>query len=526
MNRECMVYAATEPTSLSDPNWAIGNSHRELLSRFVGQLQDSDIEYFRNWDRLIDLEADASNQFMTTAWLTEADKREREGRDSVSGLIYVQALPGPTDDLVLLAFQRAPFSISQSPLDDLALSQGSHVVVSTDTSSLAESSDHHVAPPSQIGGKRFRNRMHVLRGIVDEVHFDRLVLLTGRDDLERIRDLTSQYKTFYRTHEEGNSQLCFRFDKDSSPVGIGTLRQNLINFLTADAVTKKDETLSQVQIAKQQRLPRLRDLIIRLEAPRFENNISEDCLFFSESATLNGCEMKTLMTEFSSLNSDQKHAVVKVVSANDYTLLQGLPGTGKTTTLAFITRLLAARGKRVLITSYTHSAVDNVVMKLMEKGVAATDSNCPTSTMVRIGQKSSCHQAVHPLLASELALDLDRSNKSKSNTLTQRENYQDFNYPSVESLKKVVSSARIVCASALSVPRSPLLIHENFDVVIVDEAGQISQPAILGALAAADSFVLVGDHKQLPPLVNSQPAETGGTRIEGLSSWTRMLSTI
>jgi DNA replication ATP-dependent helicase Dna2 len=95
-------------------------------------------------------------------------------------------------------------------------------------------------------------------------------------------------------------------------------------------------------------------------------------------------------------------------------------------------------------------------------------------------------------------------------TLSQTESYQNFDNPSVESLKEVVSAARIVCSSALSVPRTPLLIHEDFDVVIIDEAGQISQPAILGALVAADSFVLVGDHQQLPPLVTSQLAETGG----------------
>ena len=64
--------------------------------------------------------------------------------------------------------------------------------------------------------------------------------------------------------------------------------------------------------------------------------------------------------------------------------------------------------------------------------------------------------------------------------------------------------------SALSAPRSPLLAGQRFDVVIVDEAGQISQPAVLGALMAADSFVLVGDHLQLPPLVVSEVAEEAG----------------
>jgi DNA replication ATP-dependent helicase Dna2 len=82
--------------------------------------------------------------------------------------------------------------------------------------------------------------------------------------------------------------------------------------------------------------------------------------------------------------------------------------------------------------------------------------------------------------------------------------------PSVDGLRQTLSSARIIGVTALSVPRSPLLIGQHFDVVIVDEAGQISQPAIIGALMAADSFVLVGDHMQLPPIVRSELAEKGG----------------
>jgi DNA replication ATP-dependent helicase Dna2 len=82
--------------------------------------------------------------------------------------------------------------------------------------------------------------------------------------------------------------------------------------------------------------------------------------------------------------------------------------------------------------------------------------------------------------------------------------------PSVEYLHKVMSAAKVVGVSALTAPRSPLLAGQHFDVVIVDEAGQISQPAVLGAIMAADSFVLVGDHMQLPPLVISEVAEEGG----------------
>lgn len=50
----------------------------------------------------------------------------------------------------------------------------------------------------------------------------------------------------------------------------------------------------------------------------------------------------------------------------------------------------------------------------------------------------------------------------------------------------------------------------RFDICIMDEASQISVPASLGPLRLANSFVLVGDHYQLPPLVRSKIAMSEG----------------
>jgi DNA replication ATP-dependent helicase Dna2 len=50
----------------------------------------------------------------------------------------------------------------------------------------------------------------------------------------------------------------------------------------------------------------------------------------------------------------------------------------------------------------------------------------------------------------------------------------------------------------------------QFDVAIVDEAGQLTLPAILGALRFTKRFILVGDEKQLPPLVLSKEAASTG----------------
>ena len=89
-----------------------------------------------------------------------------------------------------------------------------------------------------------------------------------------------------------------------------------------------------------------------------------------------------LLQEYSSLNQGQKDAVKKVLFAEDYALLLGLPGTGKTSTLSLIVRALIARGQKVLICSYTHSAVDNLLEKIAMAGAIPAFA-------VRIGYEAS-----------------------------------------------------------------------------------------------------------------------------------------
>ena len=152
------------------------------------------------------------------------------------------------------------------------------------------------------------------------------------------------------------------------------------------------------------------------------------------------------------------------------------------------------------MTSYTHTAVDNVLLKLVEHGVSVEGNT--GQALVRVGKRASCHVGVHATLASTIALQLEAGLNMQQRQHTM---------PSSECLRIAMSNARIVGVTALSIPRSPLLFKEHFDVVIVDEAGQISQPAVIGALLAADCFILVGDHMQLPPLVVSELAGKAGT---------------
>ena len=194
---------------------------------------------------------------------------------------------------------------------------------------------------------------------------------------------------------------------------------------------------------------RLNSSIIQLEPPPRFIDMSAESLFTSNAFALDvpGCDLASLKRDFGMLNSDQKGAVLKSVSAEDFSLIQGLPGTGKSATIAFITRLLVSRGKRVLLTSYTHSAVDNLLLKLMDSGVVHKSStpfhqNNAPNPIVRIGRESACHLKVRSLLAENIACEAERKDSRDSSSLIEK--------PSVDYLHKVVSAAKVVGVSAIS----------------------------------------------------------------------------
>ncbi len=54
------------------------------------------------------------------------------------------------------------------------------------------------------------------------------------------------------------------------------------------------------------------------------------------------------------MNSEQHVAVQRVLAAQDYALVLGMPGAGKTTTIVAMVQALVAAGKSVLLTSYTN----------------------------------------------------------------------------------------------------------------------------------------------------------------------------
>src|SRR5258708_13498606 len=129
---------------------------------------------------------------------------------------------------------------------------------------------------------------------------------------------------------------------------------------------------------------------------------------------------------------------------------------------------------------------------------------------VRLGHERSVDDALHGHLLKDL---VQQKQNGKSTPAVDGDTLQAVH----ELLRNipVIASTTATWSSEKYAPLSLNGAGENkvdfqFDVAIIDEASQLTIPAILGALRLAKRFILVGDEKQLPPLVLSKEAAGKG----------------
>ena len=160
--------------------------------------------------------------------------------------------------------------------------------------------------------------------------------------------------------------------------------------------------------------------------------------------------------------------ILKALQAQDYFLLVGPPGTGKTSmALQFMVRELTSS---LLLMSYTNRAVDEICGML-------TDNNID---YIRIGNEYTCDKRYRDHLLDYALKDYSKLDEIK---------------------EKILSTQVIVGTTATIQNRSYIFDLKHFDVAIVDEASQILEPNIVGLLTKPDKFILIGDYKQLPAVV-------------------------
>ena len=186
-----------------------------------------------------------------------------------------------------------------------------------------------------------------------------------------------------------------------------------------------------------------------------------------------------------SYHPDYDDILLRAKQAQDYFLLVGPPGTGKTSlALQYLVREeLATESHSVLLLSYTNRAVDEICGMLEENHL----------DYLRIGQEFSCDARYRPHLIKYAVEEL----------------------PLLAQIKEKIRNTRIFVATTTAIQSNATLFNlKHFDLAIIDEASQILEPNIVGLLCGHDHepyirrFILVGDHKQLPAVVQQDPSES------------------
>uniref|UniRef100_UPI003568CDD0 AAA domain-containing protein n=1 Tax=Bacteroides finegoldii TaxID=338188 RepID=UPI003568CDD0 len=200
----------------------------------------------------------------------------------------------------------------------------------------------------------------------------------------------------------------------------------------------------------------------------------------------------------SQAKDDFTRVALKAQAAQDYFLLIGPPGTGKTSCALkkMVETFHADKGAQILLLSYTNRAVDEICKSLA--------SIRPAVDFIRVGSELSCDETYRThLIENELAFCNRRS-----------------------EVYERIRSCRIIVGTVAAISGKPELFRlKHFNVAIIDEATQILEPQLLGILCARgeeggnaiDKFILIGDHKQLPAVV-LQSSEQSAIYEESLMS--------
>ncbi|KAI9092990.1 hypothetical protein K1719_027513 [Acacia pycnantha] len=403
----------------------------DVFDSHTNHLSPTYCKFLCHWDRLIDLEAKETELAKKEMWRSHTFRSHNSTGLSSVILDASNKIPcqkSLKDNCFIYRFVRCDSSSLSEVSDgdpsnastnylDLKLRSGDYVILSTESS-----------------------RQAIASGVITEishahvsVSFSKRLRIPG--SISSSQDLCKQV---------------WRIDKHETVTSFAIMRFNLVQLFLQNAQSTH-----------------LRKMIVDLEAPKFDSGsmVSQDPAI-------------SYVWSQKSLNDDQRRSILKILTAKDYALILGMPGTGKTSTMVHAVKALLIRGTSILLTAYTNSAVDNLLIKLKAQGI----------DFVRIGRHEAVHEEVreHCLSATNLQ--------------------------NVDEIKLRFEQVKVVAVTCLGIT-SPLLANRTFDVCIMDEAGQTTLPVSLGPLMFSSMFVLVGDHYQLPPLVQSAEARENGMGI-------------
>ncbi|ABR30762.1 ATPase AAA [Thermosipho melanesiensis] len=301
------------------------------------------------------------------------------------------------------------------------------------------------------------------------------------------------------------------------------------------------------------------DITYKRQIDNLENNDVKKILKYILSdpkVVDNGTEEFTPIDN--NLNEYQKLAISKALKSEDFSLIHGPFGTGKTRTLAEYILQEAKKGKKILVTADSNLAVDNLVERLSESishvrigHPSRISSHLLSSSLMYKIQTHNKYKEIEKLkktfekliqeresfqkpipkwkrgLTDKQILKLAENNKSQRGIplkiikdmakwikLNEKiETIKENIYKIEEEISKDIINNSMVVFTTNSSAYIDILKDYEFDVVVVDEATQSTIPSVLIPLSKGKKFVLAGDHKQLPPTILSEKAKELSTTL-------------
>ena len=190
-------------------------------------------------------------------------------------------------------------------------------------------------------------------------------------------------------------------------------------------------TVRMIDLGKKTRLKRQQKAIEKLYNektvnPELKNLLMNEIRYVeNDISMLSIDELKDYLNRFGD-NVMQKQAFLGAIGSSDIFLIQGPPGTGKTTVISELVNYIAASGQKVLLSSETHVAVDNVLERMDQK-----DNVFP----IRLGKEENITQNNHKyLLEHRVQALLDKIEKQAHELVAQ---YDDFDHAKERIRKKL-----------------------------------------------------------------------------------------
>ena len=198
--------------------------------------------------------------------------------------------------------------------------------------------------------------------------------------------------------------------------------------------------------------------------------------------------------------TEQREFVSTALATPDYAILQGPPGSGKTTAIIELIAQCAKQGKRVLLCGSTQASIDNVLTRIMAKQHLAE-----LISPLRIGWKGGIYdENVHSLVLSE-----------------QQEQYQAMGFSEDEAEDLILRQSNLTCGTMQGILNHPWISADRnksgrlmkdpqpqWDVLIIDEASKTTFQQFIIPAAFSKRWILVGDVRQLPPFLETSELMT------------------